>query len=130
MTEQNSWSRYIAATCNGDLNSVIAEKVHVDPATIGRWRTGSFAPKPRQVVEYARAYGLSPISSLVAAGYVTAEELNIVVSVPTVSLADFSSSDIVAELAKRIRDTEPARTVAELFPPTEDVGFTETHISV
>lgn len=130
MQEQTSWSRYIAATCNGDLNTVIAEKVGVDPATIGRWRTGSFAPKPRQVVEYARAYGQSPIAALIGSGYLTPEEAGIEVSVPDVSLTDFSDSVLIDEVSRRLRQHETFRTLTETVPATTDIGSNKKYLPI
>ena len=75
VTETMNWRDYLDATSNGDFNNVIAEKVGVDPATIGRWCSGSVDPKPRQVVAYARAYSLNPLSALVAAGYLELSDL-------------------------------------------------------
>lgn len=97
------WSKYIDATSDGAYNSVIAEKCGVDPATVGRWRTGAVDPKPRQVVAYARAYGQSPISALVAAGYLTEEEVGMPVAVPRAyALDDFSPLELAEEVVNRL----------------------------
>jgi transcriptional regulator with XRE-family HTH domain len=104
---KNAWSRYIDATSMDDLNFVIAEKVGVDPATVGRWRTGATDPKPRQVVAYARAYGLSPLQALVAAEFLSEEELGMSVGAPKAyALTDFASVDLAEELLARLERLE------------------------
>lgn len=120
MTEHNSWSRYMDATSHGDLNTVIAHKVGVDPATIGRWRTGAVDPKPRQVVEYARAYGQSPLAALIAAGYLTQEEIELPINIPNVSVADFDDLTLAEELLSRVRENRSPPTAQ--FPVVSDIG--------
>lgn len=130
MSPQTPWSRYIDATSNGDLNTVIAQKVRVDPATVGRWRTGAIDPKPRQVVEYARAYGLSPLSGLIAAGYITEQEVGVKVFVPDITLSDFTVTALAEELASRLRDHQSGRTVTDLFPTTTTIGDDKAHVTI
>jgi len=108
MSTKNAWSRYIDATSGGDANSVIARKVGADPATIGRWKTGAVDPKPRQVVDYARAYGQSPIAALITAGYVDADELDLDIVPMPPSLHDFPDIVLAEELLRRIRERAAA----------------------
>jgi hypothetical protein len=129
MPEQTPWSRYIEATSGGALNTVIAAKVNVDPATLGRWRTGAVAPGPRQVVDYARAYGLSPIGALIAAGYLTAEEVGIEVTIPSSSLSDYSTGALAEEVASRFRETASPRRISNI-PTTTDIGDDKPHVSI
>lgn len=58
-----------------DNDAAIARHVGVSPSTISRWRSGEVDPKPRQVVSFATSYGRSPLSALVAADYLSAEDL-------------------------------------------------------
>lgn len=130
MDQQRAWPQYIDATRGTDPNTVIASKVGVDPVTVGRWRAGTHDPKPRQVVEYARAYGLSPLSALVAAGYLTEDEIGIEVSVPTMTLSDFSVNQLAEELAQRLRKPHKPDALKGDFPLTTDVGDGRQHIAV
>lgn len=105
--DKTSWSRFIDATSEGVYNSVIAERIGVDPATIGRWRTGAVDPKPRQVVAYARAFGQSPIAALIAAGYLAEDEVGLVQTAPRAyTLDDFSTVELAEEVAKRLTQPE------------------------
>jgi len=119
MPDQTAWSRYIDDTCGEDSNATIAVKLGVARSTIGRWRTGAFDPSPQQVVEYARAYRRSPAEALIAAGYLTTEDLDMAITVPTLTVADFSALALAQELTRRLKlDT----TASDLFPFTQDLG--------
>lgn len=119
---KTTWSSYIDATAGGALNNAIADRIGVDPATIGRWRTGAVDPKPRQVVAYARAFGLSPIQALIAAGYITHEEVDLPTGPPRAySLDDFTTLELAEELTERValydegRAPAPGDNIAPLF---------------
>lgn len=56
-------------------DKTIAGRIGVSPSTVGRWRSGEVDPKPRQVVGFARAYDKNPIEALIAAGYLSEEDL-------------------------------------------------------
>ncbi len=104
MVDKTHWSKYIDATSGGAYNNAIAEAIGVDPATVGRWRTGAVDPKPRQVVAYARAFGQGPVAALIAAGYLAEAELDLPVSAPRVyTLDDFSDLELADELVRRLR---------------------------
>lgn len=101
------WSKYIDATCNDAKNTEIARKVGVDPATVGRWRTGSTDPNPRQVVAYARAFGRSAAEALVAAGYLTADEVGVPIQdVSADPLAGTATTQLLREAIRRIEADE------------------------
>lgn len=115
MTDKNDWSKYIDATSGGALNVTIAKRLNLDPATIGRWRTGAVDPKPRQVVAYARAFDQSPIQALVAAGYLAPDEVGIEFADPRArTLDDFSTYELAEEIAERL-----SSDVTHLSPPAE-----------
>ncbi|MEV4689417.1 helix-turn-helix domain-containing protein [Microbacterium sp. LWH3-1.2] len=107
MPDKTSWSHYIDATSAGAYNAVIAERIGVDPATVGRWRAGAVDPKPRQVVAYARAFELSPVQALVAAGYLDEDELDLPTTPPRAyALNDFSTSELLEEALARVAHGE------------------------
>lgn len=102
MTNQ-TWTRYLRATAHPDNDTVIAGKVGVSSSTIGRWRSGDIDPKPRQVVAFARAYGKSPLAALVAAGYLSEEDLEGDLTLRLASdLDEVSTLQLVDELRTRI----------------------------
>lgn len=126
MPETNAWSKYVDMTSGGDYNSAIAHKVGVDPATVGRWRTGANAPAPRQVVDYARAYNQNPLAALIAAGYLTADEIGLPITIPDTTVHDFDTVTLAEELVSRLRDAEPSPTY---FLHTNDIGDDVGHIA-
>lgn len=103
LVHTKSWTDYVKTNSLGDPNYVIAQKVGVDPATIGRWFTGRSDPKPRQVVAFARAYGHNPVNALVAAGFLSAEDFDgdVKIEAPT-TLDHISTNTLVDELERRM----------------------------
>jgi hypothetical protein len=124
VVDKTPWSRFIDATSDGAYNTAIADAIGVDPATVGRWRTGTVDPKPRQVVAYARAFGQGPIAALIAAGYLTDAEVDLPISAPRAyTLDDFSALELAAELVRRLReDADPRPDAAVAAASPSDVG--------
>lgn len=117
VNDKTPWSKYIDATSGGVFNSAIADRIGVDPATVGRWRTGAVDPKPRQVVAYARAYGQSPIGALIAAGYLSEGEVDIPVTSPRAyTLDDFSPLELAKEVVRRLAEEDRAAGEGEILP--------------
>lgn len=101
--QKQTWADYVATNSNGERKNVIAGKIPVDPATVGRWMSGSTTPQPLQVIAFARAYGLSPIPGLIAAGYLTPEDVGdgvVIQSTPT--LDGIATHALVDELERRL----------------------------
>lgn len=64
---------------------------------------GTIDPKPRQVVALARAYGENPLSALIAAGYLSADDFGGEVTVTVAEGFDTISTDrLVSELQDRL----------------------------
>jgi transcriptional regulator with XRE-family HTH domain len=89
------------ATTHPDNDKTIAKKVGVSPSTIGRWWSGEIDPKPRQVVALAKAYGASPLGALVNAGYVSAEDLDLTITMAT-DLDAVSTYALLDEIQRRM----------------------------
>lgn len=100
---EKTWGVYVQTNSNGEQKSAIAGKLHVDPSTVGRWISGHTQPKPLQVIAFARAYGLSPIPGLIAAGYLTPEDVSgevVIESSPT--LDSIATHTLIDELERRL----------------------------
>lgn len=99
----STWADYVQTNSNGDQKSIIAGKVGVDPATAGRWVRGAVTAQPLQVIAFARAYGLNPIPGLIAAGYLTADDVaeNVTIETPQ-GLEGIATHALVDELERRI----------------------------
>lgn len=86
-----------------DNDTTIAKKVGISPSTVGRWRSGEIDPKPRQVVAFARAYHKSPLAALVAADYLSAEDLDGDLPIgSTHDLDEITTNALIDELSARI----------------------------
>lgn len=119
VTNKNAWSRYIDSTSGGIPNTAIADRVGVDAATIGRWRTGAVDPKPRQVVAYARGFGLSPLQALAAADYVSEAELGLAIEAPRAyTLDDFTTVELVEEVLARLEAADGLSMHSSRRPPS------------
>lgn len=130
MSNTSAWSKYIFGTCGGENNLEIAARVGVSAVTVGRWKTGvTNEPSPLDVVKYARAYGLNPLAAFIAIGYANADDLGVTVSVPAITLADFSLIELAREIASRM-ETDPAFSSTTAFPPATNVGGKGDYVAV
>lgn len=75
MTHKLTWNDYLDRLPGGPSDRQIAKSVGANPSTVLRWRRGQ-DPNPRHAVEIARAHKLHPFTALVAAGYLTTDELD------------------------------------------------------
>ena len=92
----------MARVSGGEQGKAIAERTSLTPSTISRWLNDtSGMPNPRQVLTFARAYGENPIRALIAAGYVTEEELGIE-EPRAVALSRFTDLELAGEIARRV----------------------------
>lgn len=99
------WPTYLAALSTNQ--SAIARVAGVSTATVSRWFSRSTQPLAPQVIAVARAYEQSPVVALVAAGYLTREEVEREVALtPGMSLAEFSELDLAQELVRRLEAGE------------------------
>lgn len=99
------WPTYLAALSTNQ--SEIARAAGVATATVSRWTSRTTQPLAPQVIAVARAYGQSPVAALMAAGYLTRDEVEREVTLtPGMSLAEFSELEIAQELVRRIEAGE------------------------
>lgn len=86
-----TWSEYVESAIHGDTPAAAARRINASRSTIVRWLDHGL-PTPSQAVALARAYGRPPGSALVAAGYLTNEDLEgeqyDIASVPDETLID------------------------------------------
>lgn len=54
-----------------DQQNEAAAKTKVDQSTISRWRNSGKPGRVESVVAFARGYGISPLTALMEAGYIT-----------------------------------------------------------
>jgi transcriptional regulator with XRE-family HTH domain len=110
MSKNPSLSRYLEALSDTETDKSIAERLAVSPSTVGRWRKGESDITPRALVNLARAYGQHPLGALLAAGYLTDGEIDMVadrVEAPKRwTLDDFTTRELLEEALRRTPTAE------------------------
>lgn len=109
------WPTYLRTISDGASGAKIAHQTGIPASTISRWLSGEFDPRPRQVVEVARAYGVHPIPALIAADYLSAEDVDLSAITPRLlQLREFTELEIAQEMVRRIAEGESSIIEAPL----------------
>jgi transcriptional regulator with XRE-family HTH domain len=105
---QATWWRYVVTVTGNATQSEIASVTGIDQSTISRWQRGTNTPRAEAVVAFARAYGRSPVEALVAADYLTSEDMGVVeMTTLTGDLTRVSSDSLLSELRRRLFAAAP-----------------------
>lgn len=100
---QATWWHYVATITGNAAQKEIAAATGIDQSSISRWQRGSITPRAEAVVSLARAYGRSPVEALVAAGYLSSDELGVVeLTTLTGDLTGASIDSLLSELRRRV----------------------------
>lgn len=91
------WGAFVRAVAGGHSQATIAQSAGITQPTASRWLSGETGPTVAAAVRLARAYGVSPVQALMAAGFLTKEDTEI----PPFSPRQASTEALVAELARR-----------------------------
>ena len=75
---QAQWWRYVVTVTGNATQKDIAAATGIDQSSISRWQRGTNTPRAEAVVALARAYRRSPVEALVAADYLSSDELGVV----------------------------------------------------
>jgi transcriptional regulator with XRE-family HTH domain len=112
-----TWWRYVVAVTGAATQKDIASATGIDQSSISRWQRGTNTPRAEAVVAFARAYDRSPVEALVAAGYLSSDEIG-VVELTTLSgdLSGASVDMLLGELRRRIL-AATASEQAQPWPP-------------
>lgn len=101
MRVQESWPDYVRRITRGLTQVQIAERSGLAQSNIGRWLRGEPGqPKPDKVLTLAAAFGQPPAEALIAAGYLTADD----VATKRTPLSAYSEAELLDELRRRVRD--------------------------
>ena len=73
-----TWWRYVVVVTGAATQKDIASATGIDQSSISRWQRGANTPRAEAVVAFARAYARSPVEALVAAGYLSSDEIGVV----------------------------------------------------
>ncbi len=105
---QATWWRYVVTVTGDATQSEIAGATGIDQSSISRWQRGTNTPRAEAVIAFARAYGRSPVEALVAAEYLTSEDMGVVeMTTLTGDLTRVSSDSLLSELRRRLFAVTP-----------------------
>ena len=100
---QLSWWQYVGAVTGNAAQKDVAGATGIDQSSISRWQRGTNTPRAEAVVALARAYGRSPVEALVAAGYLSGDELGVAeLTTLTGDLRGASVDCLLSELRRRV----------------------------
>ncbi|MET0897217.1 MAG: helix-turn-helix domain-containing protein [Mycobacterium sp.] len=100
---QATWWQYVATITGNAAQKEIAAATGIDQSSISRWQRGGITPRAEAVVALARAYGRSPVEALVAAGYLSSDDLGVVeLTTLTGDLTGASIDSLLSELRRRV----------------------------
>src|ERR1700712_1783321 len=103
-----TWWRYVVLLTGDAAQKDIAAATGIDQSSISRWQRGTNKPRAEAVVALARAYGRSPVEALVAAGYLSSDELGVVeLTTLTGDLRGASIDLLLSELRRRVLAGSP-----------------------
>lgn len=94
-----NWSEYVRRITRGYTQAQIADRAGVAESNVGRWLRGQRGrPLPDSVLALAKAFDRPPVEALIAAGWVTAEDVTMPARTP---LSVYSLSDLLDEVRRR-----------------------------
>lgn len=96
-----TWPEYVRRVTRGHSQAQIAAKTGVAESNISRWMRGTHGqPKPENVLALAKAFDQPPIEALIAAGYVSREDVN----AERTPLSAYTMAELIDELRRRTVD--------------------------
>lgn len=95
------WSEYVASCAQGRTQADLALLVGVDQSAVSRWIRGKGSPTAENAMALARVAGDSPITGLLAAGFLREDEVDGVVRVDG-GLSSSATEALIAELGRRL----------------------------
>jgi hypothetical protein len=97
------WARWLIAIAGREARQVdISERTGIDQSTVSRWLAHGHLPGAVTAVTVARAYRVDPVEALIAAAYLTRED----VELPSVDARQIPTRILLDEIARRT-DTRP-----------------------
>lgn len=106
MSKKLTWVDFLNRLPGKPSDRAIAAAAGVSHSAVSRWRDGQ-PPKPGQASAVAAKFGLHPLNGLVAAGYMTLDDVDALFTgkqtIEVQSIDDMSTLEIVEYLAFRLR---------------------------
>lgn len=96
-----TWPDYVHRVARGLTHAQISAKTGVSMSNIGRWLRGELTmPDAGNAIAFAKGFGQPPVEALIAAGYLSADEVN----VDRTPLSAYSMAELIDELRRRTVD--------------------------
>ena len=106
-----AWQDYVKTVAGGMAQAEIAKRTGVSQSNVGRWLRGEGGiPEARNVIDFARGFGRSPLETLTIAGYLLPDEVTLPETPPRTPLSEYDYAELIAELQQR--DPANSRTQA------------------
>lgn len=105
-----TWWEYVERVSGGASQAAIAKRIGLTSPSVSRWQ--SSAPKPENVVMFARSYGRPVLEAFVAAGFLTAEDAR---ERPAgrPDISQFDLDELLAEIRKKFGELGGRRKLEE-----------------
>lgn len=100
---QATWWRYVVTVTGNATQKDIAAATGIDQSSISRWQSGTNTPRAEAVVTFARTYRRSPVEALIAADYLSSEDVGVVeMTTLTGDLTRVSIDSLLSEIRRRV----------------------------
>lgn len=110
MTKKLDWNSYLDRLPGSPNDNQISTAAGVARSNVSRWRSEGQQPKPAQAIAVARAYGHHPLSALVAADYLSTDDIDAIFDGKAIaqlmSIDDFDTAFLAREVARRLSENE------------------------
>lgn len=110
MTNKLNWVAFLDRLPGNPSDRAIAQSIGISHSAISRWRNEGQDPRPAQAVAIARHFGLHPLNALVAAGFLTLDDIDALFegkqSIEVLSVDETPTLELIEVLAKRVRALE------------------------
>lgn len=103
-----TWPEFLRRIADGQTQAQIAERIGIGRLSVSNWLRGNTRPKAETVIAVARVYRCSPIEALLAAAYLTTDEVDPKIEI-RVSLADLPAGVLAGEVHRRLAQSESER---------------------
>ena len=103
MSKHITWPEFLRTIAEDETGARISERTSMPESTISRWLSGKVEPRPKQVVQVARAYAADPVHALIAAGYLDESDGLSLGSVHrSLQIRDFTDLELAREILRRV----------------------------
>lgn len=85
----------------GTTQKAISEETGIEQTVLSRWKLGRNRPDAQNVIQFARATNRPPVEALIAAGYLTPEEVGGAIEIAQ-SPADLTDEELLTEVRTRM----------------------------